>query len=178
MTTTRRTNSTSMTSGFVSTTRLSKRIRCSPLRRKVCEAGAAFLLTVLFFVQTVRADAPTPVVPLIPSAAQQREELDRERTRVHLRRIRPAAFAMWGLTAALGISVLGAGVSALSLSRDFSRHSYVGATPPKDLVADGQHIFDVAIATDVIGIFAISAAVGAIVLSVQGYGPAARKVLP
>lgn len=141
------------------------------------QVGATFLLTGPLFVQTARADASASSVPLVPSASQQHDLLGRERTQVHLYRIRPTAFVVRGLTAALGISIIESGVSALPLSRDFSRHSNVGTMPSKELVAEGQHSFDVTIATDVLGIFAISAAIGAIILTVKGYGPAARKVL-
>ena len=83
-------------------------------------------------------------------------------------RIRRAAWGMWGLSAALGATVLGCGLGALDASDRFSQKSYVGAVPPS-LRAEGDRVFAVALSTDIVAIFAISSAVGAIVLTSVGY---------
>ena len=135
-----------------------------PLPPLPSRSALLFLLVAFLVGGQAFAEAPPPPT-------------DHERTVVQLRRIRPAALSMWGVSAALGASVLGCGLGALGASNDFSSRAYVGAMPPPDLVAQGDRVFRIAITTDVLGIFAISAAVGAIVLTVVGYGPRAKAAL-
>lgn len=143
------------------------------------KAIALLLATVLLAsAPAARAAAePLHLTPPVQVQGLAQAKAPTAKTIAHLKRIRPAAIVMWGVTAAFAASVLGLGLGALSLSDQFSHHAYVGAVPPPTLVVEGDRVFHVALSTDIMGIFAITAAVGAIILTVTGYGRPAQAAL-